>query len=98
MPETEAELRERVRVLDRRVDKMYSWASAVLLTASLTMGMNAFWTYRWIDRTEAGMQVALPQIQTDVALIKRDQENWREENKRAWQLISRLLKEQANDK
>lgn len=93
MPLTEDELKARVIQLDRRVDKIYTWAAAAFMTASLMMGVSTFWIVRWIDRTDAGLQNSLPQIQTDVALIKREQESQREENRRTWTLINKLMKE-----
>lgn len=94
MPMNEEELKARVVQLDRRVDKIYTWAAAAFMTASLMMGVSTFWIVRWIDRTDAGLQNSLPQIQTDVALIKREQESQREENRRTWTLINKLMKEE----
>lgn len=93
MPETEMELRARVIQLDRRVDKIYTWATAAFMTATLMMSVSTFWMVRWIDRTDSGLQNVLPQIQTDVALIKREQESAREESRRTWTLINKLMKD-----
>lgn len=94
MSDTDIEIRARLSTIDRRIDKIYTWATAAFMTATLMMSVSTFWIVRWIDRTDNGLQQAIPQIQTDVALIKREQESSREENRRTWTLINKLMKEE----
>lgn len=86
------EIVERLNGLDRRVDKIYTWAAAAFLTSTITMGLSAYWINRWIEQSDS-VQKAIPLIQTDLALIKREQERQSLESTRAWSLINKVLKE-----
>lgn len=83
--------------LERRIDKIYTWATAAFMTATLMLSLSTFWVVRWVDKAESSIQTAIPQIQTDVALIKKEQEGQREESRRTWTLINKLIKEPKHD-
>ncbi|CAB3643531.1 hypothetical protein LMG26685_02167 [Achromobacter mucicolens] len=81
------DLVSRVSVLERRVDKLYAWGAAAFFTASLLSGGYIWFGNRSVnqlDQVIGGMNT----MQTDVLLIKKDNER----KDREWKLITQMVK------
>lgn len=80
------ELASRVSVLERRVDKLYAWGAAAFFTASLLSGGYIWFGNRSVNQLDQ-MLGAMSTLQTDVLLIKKDNER----KDREWKLITKML-------
>lgn len=80
------DLMNRVSVLERRVDKLYAWGAAAFFTASLLSGGYIWFGNRSVNQLDQVIGT-MNSMQTDVLLIKKDNER----KDREWKLITKML-------
>lgn len=81
------DLVSRVSVLERRVDKLYAWGAAAFFTASLLSGGYIWFGNRSVNQLDQVLG-GVSTMQTDILLIKKDQER----KDREWKLITQMVK------
>ncbi len=88
------ELTERIISVERRVDRLYHWGASAFLVTSVLFGGYLWFFNKQFDQWQK-VQENTAKIQTDILLIRSEQERQSLEATRAWRLINAMIKKEG---
>ena len=85
------ELADRIISVERRVDRLYHWGASAFLVTSVLFGGYLWFFNKQFDQWQK-VQENTAKIQTEIVLIRSEQERQSLESTRAWRLINAMMK------